>query len=311
MNSTSQPSVSCYYLDRFRAFHVKPLSTHYIVNVSLNGLLALAATLGNAVILHALRKSNALRPPSRALLYSLAASDLLVGLLVQPFYMVYETAQLIDHRELYCVTGIGFHLSANVFSAVSFLTITAIAIDRLLAVQLGSTYQTRVTLRRVIILITAIWLLTSVWVFTWITNIAAYELFNIIAVNVSLLVCSCSYSWLWFKLRKLQKAMDRYKSAETPSPSRATSSRRFDANKRSVKNMFYVYFLLLICYVPYLTMFYVIHTTQRTATKFVVFSYSITLVFANSALNPFLYCWRITEIRKEVIATLKRITCRH
>ena len=311
MNSTSQPSVSCYFLDRFQAFHVKPISTQYIVNVSLNALLALAATLGNAVILHALRKANALRPPSRALLYSLAASDLFVGLLVQPFYVVYKTAELIDHRELYCVTGIGFHLSANVFSAVSFLSITAIAIDRLLAVQLGSTYQTKVTLRRVIIVIIAIWLLTSLWVFTWIINITVYELFNITAVNVCLLVCSCSYSWLWFKLRRLQKAMDRYKSAETLSPSRATSSRKFGANKRSVKNMFYVYFLLLICYVPYLTMFYVIHTTQRTATKFAVLRYSITLVFANSAMNPILYCWRIKEIRKEVIVTLKKITCRH
>ncbi|XP_068671785.1 histamine H2 receptor-like [Montipora foliosa] len=304
MNRTSRLNGTCYYLDRFQVFHATPLTTQYIVNVSLNAFLAVVATLGNAVILYALRKSAALRPPSRALLYSLAASDLFVGLLVQPFYVVYKTSQLMNNHELYCVTGIGFHLSANVFSAVSFLSITAIAIDRLLAVHLGTTYQTKVSLRRVITVILTIWALTSLWVFTWIIDIAVYELFNITAVNVCLFVCSCSYLWLWFKLRRLRKALERYNPEENFP---ATSSRTFGVHKRSVTNMFYVYFLLLICYVPYLTMFYIIHTTQRNATKFAVLSYTITLVFANSALNPFLYCWRIKEIRKEVIATFSKL----
>ena len=84
-NNFSVQRESCYYLDRFQIFHSGPPSTEYIVNCTLNAILAIAAILGNGMILHAIRKSAALRPPSRALLYSLAASDFGVGLIVQPF----------------------------------------------------------------------------------------------------------------------------------------------------------------------------------------------------------------------------------
>lgn len=277
------------------------------MNVTLNAVLAVAAVLGNVIILHTLRKSAALRPPSRALLYSLAASDLGVGFFVQPFYVVYKTAEVMNNRPLYCVTGIGFHLSANVFSAVSFLTITAIAIDRLLAIHLGPGYQTTVSLKRVILAILTIWGLTSLWVLTWFMDIKIYGLFNISAVSVCLLVSSCSYVWLWFKLRKLRQRMERWKmEGEPPGP----GSPKFVAHKRSVANMFCVYFLLLICYVPYLSMFYVIQTTKVNPTKIAVLSYTMTLLFANSAFNPFLYCWRIKEIRQEVLKMLTKFSCK-
>ena len=68
--------------------------------------------------------------------------------------------------------------------------------------------------------------------------------------------------------------------------------------------MFYVYVLMLVCYVPYLSMFFVIQTTKVNAAKIVALSYTMTVLFANSAFNPFLYCWRIKEIRKEVLSTL-------
>lgn len=305
VNNTTQPS--CFYLDRLQRFHPGPLSVEYIVNVTLNALLAVAAVLGNAVILHALKKSAALRPPSRALLYSLAASDLGVGLFVQPSYVVYKTAELMNNYRLYCVFGIGFHLSANVFSAVSFLTITAIALDRLMAIHLGASYQSTVSLQRVMIAIVAIWVLTGLWVFTWITDIKIYGLFNISAVSVCLVVSSCSYIWLWYRLHKLKQATKLWKM-EAADPS-ARGAPKLRGHKRSVINMFYVYMLLLICYVPYLCMFFVIHTAKPNPTIIAVLSYTITLLFANSALNPFLYCWRIKEVRKEVLSMLAKLSC--
>ena len=277
-----------------------PLSTEYIVNCSLNAILAIFAMLGNGVILHALRKTAALRPPSRALLYSLAASDLCVGLTVQPFYVVYKTAELLNNHQLYCITGIGFHLSANVFSAASLLTITAIAIDRLLAIHLGLRYQSIVSLSRVIKVMITVWALTGMWLFFWFWNIRSYQVFNITVVSICLVISSSAYLWLWFRLRQLRlQARARW---EVEGENNFASSPKFGAHKRSVINMFYVYFLMLVCYVPYLSMFFVIQTTKVNSTKIAILSYTITLLFVNSAFNPILYCWRIREIRKEVVA---------
>ena len=206
---------SCYYLDRFQIFHAGPPTTEYIVNCTLNAILAIAAIYGNGLILHSIRKSAALRPPSRALLYSLAASDLGVGLVVQPFYVLYKTAELKNNYQLYCIGGIGFHLSANVFSAVSFLTVSAIAIDRVLAVHLGPKYQTAVSLRIIIKVLLTIWALTGLWVFNWIWNLEIYQVFNIMVVSICLLVTSAAYITLWFKLRRLRKqTMSRWKTEE-------------------------------------------------------------------------------------------------
>lgn len=317
MNITSEKNLSvqresCYYLDRFQIFHAGPPSTEYIVNCTLNAILAIASILGNGMILHAIRKSGALRPPSRALLYSLAASDFGVGLVVQPFYVLYKTAELKNNHLLYCIGGIGFHLSANVFSAVSFLTVTAIAIDRVLAFLLGTKYQTTVSLRRVIKVLLTIWALTGLWVFNWIWNLETYQVFNITVVSTCLLVCSVAYITLWVTLSRLRKqTVSRWNGGEiTPKEANNAGSRRLGAYKRSVTNMFYVYALMLVCYVPYLSMFFVIQTTKVNSTKIVALSYTMTVLFANSAFNPFLYCWRIKEIRNEVFLTLTKFACK-
>lgn len=306
-------SVHCYYLDRFQIFHSGPPTTEYIVNCTLNAILAIAAIFGNGIILHAIRKSAALRPPSRALLYSLAASDFGVGLIVQPFYVLYKTAELKNNHLLYCIGGIGFHLSANVFSAVSFLTVTAIAIDRVLALLLTTRYQTTVSLRRVIKVLLTIWALTGLWVFNWIWNLETYQVFNITVISVCLLVCSVSYITLWVTLSKLRKkTVSRLNGGEEITSKEANNvrSRKFGAYKRSVTNMFYVYVLMLVCYVPYLAMFFVIQTTKVNSTKILALSYTMTVLFANSAINPFLYCWRIREIRSEVLLTLTKFACK-
>ena len=311
-NNFSVQRESCYYLDRFQIFHSGPPSTEYIVNCTLNAILAIAAILGNGMILHAIRKSAALRPPSRALLCSLAASDFGVGLIVQPFYVLYKTAELKNNHLLYCIGGIGFHLSANVFSAVSFLTVTAIAIDRVLALLLTTRYQTTVSLSRVIKVLLTIWALTGLLVFIWIWNLETYQVFNIVVISVCLLVCSVCYITLWVTLCQLRKkTVSRWNGGEvTPKEANNVRSRKFGAYKRSVTNMFYVYALMLVCYVPYLAMFFVIQTTKVNSTKILALSYTMTVLSANSAINPFLYCWRIREIRSEVLLTLTKFACK-
>ena len=307
-NTSDYPvkSRSCYYLDRFQIFETEPLGVHYIVNCSLNAVLSVVAILGNAMILHALLKSSAFRLPSRAFLFSLALSDLSVGLVVQPLYIIYKAAEINNNHGLYCTAGVAFHLSANIFSAVSFLTVVSIALDRLLALQLGAKYQSTVSLRRVTVVILFLWALTSLWVFTWLRSIRLYQVFNIAATSVCLFVCLATYARLWLRIRKLNdRTVSRWK-LEGQVDIRSTNDLKLRNYKRSVMSMFYVYILLLVCYTPYLAMFIVIETSKVNFIKISALSYSITILFANSSLNPFLYCWRIREIRQEVYFTLSK-----
>lgn len=157
-----------------------------------------------------------------------------------------------------------------------------------------------------------IWALTGLWVFNWIWNKETYQVFNIIVISVCLLVCSVSYITLWVTLSQLRKkTVSRWNGGEiTTKEANNARSRKFGAYKRSVTNMFYVYVLMLVCYVPYLAMFFVIQTTKVNSTKILALSYTMTVLFANSAINPFLYCWRIREIRSEVLLTLTKFACK-
>ena len=104
-------------------------STHetiVIINCVLNAPLMLTSIIGNSLVLAAVWKTPSIRSISMIMLCSLAVSDLLVGFVVQPLYIANElTKDILLHR----VSGmIGFYVCG-----VSFGTMTAISIDRLMA----------------------------------------------------------------------------------------------------------------------------------------------------------------------------------
>ena len=312
-NSTEwshQVNRSCFYLTRFLIYSQGLPRVPFIINCVLNAILSVVAVVGNTSILWALsRCSSTLRPPSKALLSSLALSDLAVGLIVQPLYVVYKAAEMNGNFQLFCIAGIGFHLSANVFQAVSFLTVTAIALDRLLALHLQKTYNARISKRRIGILLCLLWSSTSLWVVTWFMNIRIYQLFNITSVCICLVICASAYITLQFRLRKLQAAItSRLQIPDNePKVSVNTYTPHLQLYRRSVTTMFYIYILLILCYAPYWSMFIVIQITGTDSTKIAALSFSITVLFANASVNPFLYCWRIHEIRQEILNAMSRI----
>lgn len=305
-------NISCFYLTRFLVYSQGSMRITFIINCVLNAILSVTAVVGNTSIVWALsRCSSALRPPSKALLFSLALSDLAVGALVQPLYVLYKAAEINDNFGLFCIAGVGFHLSANMFSAVSFLTVTVIALDRLLAFHLQKSYNATISLRRITIVLLLLWSSTSLWVVTWFKDITIYQIFNIIMVCVCLAICASAYITLQIRLHKLQTVITSRLQIQDSDPKvsievSGVHTPHLQLYRRSVITMFYIYILLIICYIPYLAMFFVIQFTGRNSTKIAAFSFSMTILFANASVNPFLYCWRIPEIRHEILTAISR-----
>ena len=305
-------NLSCFHLTRFLVYSQGSMRVTFIINCALNAILSVTAVAGNISILWALTTgSSSLRPPSKALLFSLALSDLAVGALVQPLYVMYKAAEINDNFSLFCIAGIGFHLSANVFSAVSFLTVTAIALDRLLAFHLQKSYNATISLRRTTVALLLLWLSTSLWVVTWFKNIVIYQVFNIAMVCICLVICASAYITLQTRLRNLQTVIASRLQIQDGHPKVTIEvnvhTPHLQLYRTSVTTMFYIYILLILCYAPYLSMFFVIQFTGRNSTKIGALSFSMTILFANASINPFLYCWRIQEIRHEIVSAISRI----
>ena len=145
--------------------HYMAIST-CISLAALNGLLSITASLGYILILIALQKESSLHPPSKLLFRSLTLTDLLVGVFVQPLLAV-QLITIANHQLQLCYTVVSTNdIPARSLSAVSLCTLTAISVDRLLALLLGLRYRQTVTLRRT----------RGTVIFIWILNIAVSSL---------------------------------------------------------------------------------------------------------------------------------------
>ena len=118
-----------------------------IIFCSLNILLSITASVGNILILIALRKVTSLHSPTKLLFQCLAITDLAVGLISQPLYVI----NLINFS-LWNIFSILYDItwaSSICLCPVSLLTTTALSLDRLLALLLKLRYRHVVTLKRV------------------------------------------------------------------------------------------------------------------------------------------------------------------
>ena len=129
---------------------------------AINIFMSITAFFGNILILISLRKESSLHPPSKLLYRCLATTDLCVGLITEPLHAVYLMSLVHEDWELcrYVLT-MGF-IADYTLSSVSLLTITAISVDRLLAILLGLRYRQVVTLKRTYVLVIIFWVMSIV-----------------------------------------------------------------------------------------------------------------------------------------------------
>ena len=88
----------------------------------LDVLVFLAASIGNTITLVALRRSQSIHPPSKALFCSLALSDLCVGLVVVPLHFGLMLANIVEVPSLYCALVSPTTVIAFVMASVSLMT---------------------------------------------------------------------------------------------------------------------------------------------------------------------------------------------
>ena len=120
------------------------VTTVPVVLSALNISLSITASLGNALIIVALRKVTSLHPSTKRSFQSLAVTDFCAALVSQSLFRVAVMANIIKinySHEGYIVTGF-------ILCGISVFTSTAISVDRLLVPLLRLRYRHFVTLRR-------------------------------------------------------------------------------------------------------------------------------------------------------------------
>ena len=267
-------------------------------------LLSITAFAGNFLILVALHKESSLHPPSKLLHRCLATTDLLAGLVALPLHALYWMSVVQEHWSLCRYARDAAIITGYVLSLVSSMTMTAISVDRLLALLLGLRYKQIVTLKRTYIIV------TTFWVFNLVASLSEFLYHRIIFMYSSLVISFClvisfaSYTKIFCTLRYHQAQV---RDQQQLSQTNALNTARF---RKAVYSALWVQLVLVVCYVPVYTLTVVItHTKKYSLLLVVTWSVAVILLYLNSTLNPFLYCWRISEVRQAVKQTIRQALC--
>ena len=266
----------------------------------LNIFLSVTTFLGNTLILAALPKETSLHPPSKLLFRNLAITDLCVGIIAEPLLVAYLISLVKQRWDIcYELDYAGLAIGA-ILCSVSLFTLTAISVDRLLALWLGLRYRRVVTLRKAYISVIVMWVLSVV------AGAAIYSLDPVIldwsmfiTISLCVVISSLCYTKVFVVLRRRKVRLE---DSAFQGPTEVIKvPLNLARYRKAVYSALWVQVTLVVCYLP----FGIATTIPEISLS--VYLMTLTLLLLNSSLNPLLYCWKIREVRQAVKDTIRQL----
>ena len=279
---------------------------------ALNIFFSITAILGNVLILIALHKVTSIYPPTKLLFRCLAVTDLCVGLISQPLYVLGLVIARITNsdKNIFDYALLLSNSSTIALCGVSLMTSTAISVDRLLALLLGLRYRQVVTLRRVRAVIICFWLLYAALLGCFFISLISHYVY-IVLVVFSLLISAFSYIKINVRLHHQLLHVQGHVDQQQPAPSGVVATALNVARyKKTVSTIAWVQIGLFVCYFPVSAFQVMVTFGLNFSMIFRTISYLfLTLLYLSSSLNPILYCWKIREVKQEVKDTITQLNC--
>ena len=281
------------------------LETHQQMVISaLNVPLSLTAFLANLLIIIALQKPSSLHPPSKLLLGCLASTDLCVGLIIQPIFVAYLMSS--DHFKRCHYLQLLISPTSAIFCGVSLLTMTAISVDRLLALMLGLRYRQVVTLRKAWVLVVSFWLYRASISPTLFFSATIFVRLISIEALLCVITSTCCYLKIYFILRQHQAQIHVQDHVHQGQMNGGGTGINLARYKKTVSSALWVQTIFCLSYMPWgLATAVVVTTGLYTPSLYLVVCLTFSLTMLNSSLNPFLYCWKLREVRQVVKNTIR------
>ena len=267
--------------------------------------LSFATFLGNILILVALHKESSLHPPSKLLYRCLATTDLCVGLFILPLSATHKMSLIHEDWSLCRYVYEALLIASYTLFSVSLLTLTAISVDRLLALLLGLRYRQVVTLKRTSMVVAIFWIVSGIAASSNFLDPRIASWYGYIVGPSCLVISIASYTKIFCALgHHHTQVQDNVQ--QQPSQPNALNIARY---RKAVYSALWVQLALVVCYLPSNILRIVPFLSDPSSSHFIASGITSVLVYFNSTLNPFLYCWKISEVRQAVKQTIRQALC--
>ena len=282
----------------------------YLIFISaFNVLLAICSSLGNILILIALHKATTLHAPSKLFLRSLATTDLLVGVISEPLTVTYWMSA-VRKRQDDCYNALFTSFIASyLLCGMSLLTLTAISVDRLLALTLGLRYRQVVTVKKACACVIMFWIVSITCSAMYAQNVRITIWYSHIVIPVSFFTSVSSYTKIFWELHRQEIQVRGNIIQRVQSSNSSSAPLNISQYRKGVSSVIWLQVAVAVCYLPHGIITALWTYSGQSSAIIVLRQLTLTLVYFNSTLNPLLYCWKISEVRQLVKELLRRSFC--
>ena len=288
---------ACDWIDKAQQRETKQLFTWYLATAVVNIVLSITTSCSNMLILFALQKEYTLSASSRILFRSLAASDLCVGLVSQPLFVISILLISNGHWEVCQLMRYVTYVASTTLCGVSLLTVTAISMDRLLVLLLKSKYSLIVTYTRVKVVVVFVWIFSLSVSTAYLVSRRIFFTMSCVVIMLSIFISAYSYSSIFILLRRRQRLKIQANCRGQINSFQLQRERRYQS---TVFSALWFHFALVICYLPFSVLEAMAVAIGTPLPVFIAGAFTGTLIYLNSMINPLLYCWKIKEVRQAV-----------
>ncbi|KAG7461068.1 hypothetical protein MATL_G00206150 [Megalops atlanticus] len=273
-------------------------------------VIATLSTVGNLLVCLAVGINRRLRTVTNYFLVSLAVADICVGGLAIPCAIMTDVG--IPRHNLYlCLLMLSVLIMLTQSSIFSLL---AVAVERYLAIFLPFRYHALMTPRNAGLVILVTWVLAFLiglvplmgWYktppesgycfFVFVVDMTYMVYFNFFAcVLAPLVVMFLIYAQIFVTVKRQVRRIAAERAQGEAQAKRAASMRR---EMKTATSLFLVLFLFTVCWIPLHVINCFLLLCPRCTVPLPLLLAAIILSHANSAVNPFLYAYKMKAFRR-------------
>ena len=276
-----------------------------IAVICINSISAIAAILSNALVVAVIATKQQLRTLYNILLACMGATDLLVGMLVQPLFVVSEIKHLNGFAP-FCALDTVVSVTSYGFCLASVGHLVLISVERFVFIKLPLRYEEIATENRMIVGVLTVWVVSASFSITMIMMASRNELVEnqplltifelltafIVFVYIAVIVYTCVVVLLESQRQKRRMQTHQLSAEET---------QQLRKNHKAAYTFTIIVTGLLFSYMPTLVLnIYAAISNDWVEPHllYVISSWSFTSVLLGSLLNPLIYFWRIATLRR-------------
>ena len=261
----------------------------------------LTAVLNALVMISVKMKSRLRNHKSNVLLALLALIDFSVGILAQPSFTIVSIIFLLDPPSAYCAWRL-LRPVMNFLVIASLLHMVMLSGERYLALKRPFAYISLVTEGRLLIASALLWLLSIAQQVISVLDVIVIAHTNLIIMILSIgLIVYCHVTvYIETRRHEIQLA-----SQQVTQEAR----QQFERDRKAFKLTSIILAVLLSCSIPGIIFIIVRSRFQKeltAETMYLLHSFTVSIAFMNSLLNPMIYSVRIRQFRVAFIELLFR-----